>query len=276
MLIYILTILGVALIIASVGIFVGDVIISKRCVATIRDYFESIQCNETLVGYNESLPDIERFFERSPNGGNYITHLKKVSNQAITFLRRNEFKMVPSKTIIFDIDDTLVYTDQISENKTFPRENHPEYGLVSHYPAIGPMVKLLKNAEKEGYFIVIITARPPEAHYNSLTNLKRLGIEPGALFTSLYWGQDPKFKAIMRNNIEHFTPSRLSTMSSEDIFRYNPKNSIKSIGSCKIIMTVGDKWHDVDGMNNVLGLKLPEPSDMNSYFWFNDDIRVIN
>ena len=64
-------------------------------------------------------------------------------------------------------------------------------------------------------------------------------------------------------------------MTSEDLYNFSPKGSFIPFGKLNLIMTIGDKITDIDGMSNVVGVKLPEPRDMNSYFIYNDEVKII-
>lgn len=256
--------------IVYIFLFKKDFLVSK----SVENKFGKMKCIETHTGYLESNADVEEFYEGSPENSYYIEYLKRVSKDALKFLKRPELNSIVGKTIIVDIDDTLVYTRENQINPKKEYENHPKYGKVIHYKPIKPIVNLIKKASKLGYTIIVITARPPQGYQNSLTNLHRIGIYPDALFTSLFWKQDPSFKAIMRNKIEHLKLKEIKKMSSSDLFNCKPKIK-KNLLNLKIIMTIGDKWPDVTDMDNTLGLKLPEESDMNAYYWFNGETRII-
>lgn len=241
------------------------------CVYDTFDSVRNIETHTEDIDYNN---DVERFYSGAPHGGKYIKFLSYISKQVRGFISRPELKFMVCKTIVFDIDDTLVYTRPFHHSPKKPKK-HPKYGYVTHYDGIGPIVGILKYAQSIGYRIIIITARPPESYNNSLSNLEELGIKPDALFTSLYWGQDQSFKAVMRNNIEHLTLDEIKNMSSRELFEYQPSTIMKNPLNLKVVMSIGDRWGDVVGMKDSLGLKLPEVYDMNGYFIFNGETRLI-
>jgi hypothetical protein len=78
----------------------------------------------------------------------------------------------------------------------------------------------------------------------------------------------------MRNNLEYVNYYQVKNMNSKELYNTKRKK-IKHPLDLKLVMTIGDQWGDVNGMNNVLGLKLPETYDMNAYFMFNNEIRPI-
>lgn len=221
----------------------------------------------------QSNPDIESFYKGSPLCGQYIKHLQGVCNEAYHFISHPLLKNLVAKTIVFDIDDTLVYTRPY--NNGLPRDSEIYEGNeVVHYDALYPVVELCHRATRLGYYIVIITARPPDGYYNALSNLRRLGITPLALFTSLEWGQPNEFKAVMREKMEYIRPQQLSKMSSRELYEYKPPK-MKNPLAVKVVLTIGDRITDVNGVRNTLGLKLPEEVDMNSYFIYNETVKLI-
>jgi hypothetical protein len=236
--------------------------------------FEGIESRENLTNYIDSKPDIDNFYNGAPKSGNYINFLKSATKQSKQFLGRPEFSVLIGKTIVLDIDDTLVYTKPY-HHKPKEQEMHPKWGMVTHYEPLEPVVDLVKYSKSIGYNIVIITARPPEGYDNAMSNLNEIGVYPDALFTSVFWGQDPTFKSVMRNNIEHLSLENLKNMSSKELFEYQPISTTKHPLNIKLIMSIGDRWADIVGMKDVLGLKLSEIYDMNGYFWFNGETRII-
>lgn len=226
--------------------------------------------NNCIDNFNNTY-NISSFYKNSPINGYYINVLKKVEKESLKFLKRSEIKNLIGRTIIFDIDDTLVWTrpwDPIE-----PRIYNTSSGLVYHFEKLLPMIQLAKEAKKLGYIIIVITARGPEMLNSTYTNLNEFGIYPDKVFTSVFYGQDQKFKAKMRRNLEYLKHSELGLVTSKKLLSLNRKR--KTPFNLKIIMTIGDKWTDVNGMENVIGMKLPEPRDMNAYIYYNDKIKLI-
>lgn len=222
--------------------------------------FHDMKCKETHTDYSESEADVDKFFKGSPYKGNYIKYLDFVCKQTSDFIKRNELLKLVNKTVIFDLDDTLIYTKEAPLNNL--------------YKPLKPVLKMALLAKKLKYVIIIITARPPESIEIIKENLKLIGLEVDAIFTSQYWGQDPRFKSIMRKNLEYINSDKLKTISTKELLEMKCKR-IPGLLDLKIVLSVGDKWHDVDNSKNILGLKLPEDGDMNAYFIFNDNIRRI-
>jgi len=203
-----------------------------------------------------SKEQIRKFYNEAPTSGRYIKYITSACDQTYEFIKRKPLLNLVSKTIVFDVDDTLLYSKSKSK----------------YLKPLEPVAKLLNNAKKLGYIIVIITARPPSSLELTVENLKKINVHPDAIFTSLYWGQ-PDFKHVMRKNLEYIDRDVLKTITSEELL--NIDKPLKLPMDLKLVLTVGDQWQDVENMKNVLGLKLPEPSDMNSYFVFNENIRII-
>lgn len=213
--------------------------------------------------YNNDDDTIEDFFAGAPSSGHYLSQLLRVKNICCDFLGHRLFSVLPNKVVVFDIDDTLLYV----------RECIMTSGDFSKVKSLKPIVDILNRAHDLGYYVVIITARGPNMLDYSKKQLGKLGIRYHCLLTSNVYGEDPGFKSIMRQNLEYLTPQELDSLTSRDLMKR--RRNIKPIGGLKVIMTVGDKWHDVDNMDNVLGIKLPEDNDFNSYYFFNNDIRLI-
>lgn len=226
---------------------------------------------ENMGDYINHKKEVNRFYNGSPTRGYYINYLEKVKRSALKFLKRKTFSGLIGKTVVFDFDDTLAWTCPFNQIMAH-RKTHPRWGNVFHYPAIPPMISFLKEIKELGYNVIIITARPPISLGSTWSNLEEFGLKVDGVFTSVYFKQDPSFKAKMRKNMEGFTISNLKNKSPselmEDSGNYSPLN-------VKVIMTVGDRWHDVNGQDDTVGLKLPDPIDMNSYFIYNGEVNLI-
>jgi len=213
------------------------------------------------------------FYKGSPQRGYYINYLKKIEKEAFRFLSKPLFKNLIGKTVVMDVDDTLVWTRPYNPIMK-GRERKGSFGSVVHYDALPPMVSLAKKIQKMGYHLIIVTARGPHMLYDTVTNLNSFGLYPEKVFTSLYYGQDQRFKEVMRKNMEKTDMVSLQGMSNKDLFSGKFKES-RSPLRLKVIMTIGDRWQDVKGQDNTLGLKLPEPRDRNAYFLYNNEVRII-
>lgn len=223
----------------------------------VREKFNDMDCVENMVDYERELFN---FYKGAPTKGYYINCLKKIEREAGSFLKKKIFKGLPGKALVMDIDDTLVWTGTENVNGMFP--------------GLNPMVNLAKLAKRLGYHLIVITARGPFMLDKSIENLNALGVYPDKVFTSLWYGQDQSFKAVMRKNLENNTINSVKNMSNEDLFNGKIGN-IWSPYNIKVVMSVGDRWGDIDNQNNVLGVKLPEPTDMNGYFLYNGEIKVL-
>lgn len=241
----------------------------------VGEYFSGKNNIERMVDVDVgvSKKKVVNFYKGSPQRGCYINYLKKIEKEAFRFLSKPLFKNLIGKTVVMDVDDTLVWTrpyNPIMKN----RERKGSFGSVVHYDALPPMVSLAKKIQKMGYHLIIVTARGPHMLYDTVTNLNSFGLYPEKVFTSLYYGQDQRFKEVMRKNMEKTDMVSLQGMSNEDLFSGKFKDS-RSPLRMKVIMTIGDRWQDVGGQENTLGLKLPDPRDRNAYFLYNNEVRII-
>lgn len=238
----------------------------------VYDKFSQIKNIENM-GHVNYEKEINKFYNGAPQRGYYIDHLKKVEKDALEFLKRPIFSNLVGKTVVMDVDDTLVWTrpfKPISKGRNYTSN----FGNVVHYDPLPPMVSLAKKIQKLGYNLVIVTARGPHMMYDTVTNLNSFGIYPDKTFTSVYYGQDQTFKAEMRKNMETTDLASLQQMDNTTIFSGKFKKS-KSPANLKVILSIGDRWQDITGMPNTLGLKLPDPRDMNSYFLYNKEVRIL-
>lgn len=232
------------------------------------NYFKSVTTDSFSNSVSDSFTykSVDKSIDKSIDKS--VKH--PIEELALMFLKK-----VPGNTIVFDFDDTLADT---SNPQRFYFRNGQ---LVFHYDRIPQIVKLAKSLVVQGYYLILITARPPESLMSTYSNLEEFGIINVKVFTSLYYGQDQSFKAVMRNNINRTSRDKLETLTSEMLyngdFGFDSENSAEnsaenSDGKLKIAMTVGDRYCDVDGQANTLGLKLPDENDSSSYFLYNNKI----
>ena len=106
------------------------------------------------------------FYKGWPKSGKYYNKLNQIYHLLYNYLVN--FPKIKNKkyTVIFDIDDTLVYTDHVNifPNKKFPNDWIKGYML---FPEIPQMVKIIKLCKYLGFKIIIITARPLESERSS-------------------------------------------------------------------------------------------------------------
>tara|TARA_B100000886_G_C20408046_1_gene485703 strand:+ start:57 stop:632 length:576 start_codon:yes stop_codon:yes gene_type:complete len=181
--------------------------------------------------------NIKNFYIGWPDRGSYVELLKKVyvlvSNYLLNFPKYKNF------TVIFDIDDTLVYTDPAKTLSYNVQKNYKNHMI---FPSNVPIVKIAKLCHKLGLFIIIITARPYESEQSSIMNLKLLGINYNLLIHNEDY-PNPLFKIKLKKELSK---------------KYN------------IILSIGDAWHDIKNLNNCLSIKLPDPYNIDAYFTFNN------
>lgn len=239
----------------------------------VGDNFYNVKNIERMGSHYDYEKEMISFYKGAPCRGYYINYLKKLAKDTLSFLKNPVFRNLIGKTVVMDVDDTLVWTRPYNP-LVRKKERIAKYGNVVHYDALPPMVSMARNIQKLGYHLIIVTARGPHMFWDTVTNLNAFGLYPDKVFTSLYYGQDQNFKSVMRNNMEKTDLLTLQRMSNEDIFSGNFSCSSSPL-NLKVIMTIGDRWQDVLGQKNTLGLKLPDPLDMNGYFVYNDVKRLL-
>jgi predicted secreted acid phosphatase len=120
---------------------------------------------------------------------------------------------------MFDIDDTLL---TISGKK------------------IKSIINLLNYAKRQGFVIIIITARE----------------DLGTNFT---------IKQLYENQINYDRLYLRPKNKDPYSFKTNLKESIYKTYNIPFVMSVGDQWLDVSGNYSGYGLKLPDPTD--NFLW---------
>jgi len=195
------------------------------------------------------MNNINKFYNGWPTSGEYKQCLDKIkvllTNYLGTFNEQNSFGIInnsPKKyTVIFDIDDTLVFTDPTKlfndVKKLIPHD--PNYLIL---PQIKQIVDIAKLCHDYNFKIIIITARPLETQPSSIKNLELFGIKYDEIYHNPPFINSSKFKINLKKLLS----------------KHN-----------NIILSIGDAWHDIQGLNKCLCFKLPQPNDTNSYFTFN-------
>lgn len=154
----------------------------------------------------------------------------RVYNYVNTYLEN--LPKIANGTVIFDIDDTLIDISKVI------RKSHN----IVLFDQIEPIVRLCKRCKELGYKVIILTARYKHAMMSSFQNLNLFHIE----YDEIYHNEkeeDPRFKIQFKQNLA------------------NTNN---------IILCIGDQWHDIQGIYNSLGIKLPCRQNKNAYFTFNN------
>jgi predicted secreted acid phosphatase len=186
------------------------------------------------------MPNLKEYYKGWPNSGLYFHKLNNIYNLLYNYLI-NFPKTGLKYTVIFDIDDTLVFTDHLNifPNKRFPNNWIRGYML---FPEIPQIVNIIKLCKQLGFKIIIITARPYESESSSKKNLELLGIQYDEIYHNKNY-PDLNFKIQLKQ--------KLSKTNN-------------------IILSVGDQWPDIQGLNNCLGIKLPSLEDHNAYFTYDN------
>ena len=175
-----------------------------------------------------------------PYNGLYYNKMNQIYNDLYNYLI-NLPVLKKQYTVIFDIDDTLVYTDPVNlyPNKKFPMNWYPGYMI---YPPIPQMVNICKLCYKLGFKIIIITARPYNSEISSKKNLELIGVKYHEMYHNKDF-PDINFKIELKKKL-------------------SKKNNIA--------LSVGDQWPDIQGLDSCLCIKLPSVQDKKAYFTFDN------
>lgn len=144
------------------------------------------------------------------------------------------------KCVVFDIDDTLCFGDELEEVGVTPMELGEHDGEdIFILPPNPPIVKLAEYAKKLGYVVVIITARPKISRMSSITNMNYFKIP---------------FDAIITNDGDE-----------ESCFKIKVRRKIAA--KYHVCLTIGDAVTDVLCPGTAAFVKLPEPASKVAYAW---------
>ena len=184
---------------------------------------------------------IYNYYSGWPYKGKYVDTLNRIYYILYNYLV-NFPKSSKKYSVIFDIDDTLVFTDSLNiiKNNKYPNNWIKGYML---FPGISQIVNIAKLCKKLKFKIIILTARPYSTEKSSIKNLELLGIDYDEIYHNknypdIYFKVDFKKKLALSNNI---------------------------------ILSIGDQWPDIKGIKNCLCIKLPTPEDTNAYYTFNNN-----
>lgn len=177
------------------------------------------------------------YYKGYPEKGMYVKDLKRVENFCKKKILQN--KRVKNRTIVFDFDDTLVYTRPYNPFEINVVEYTKNREPIFYLPPIEQMCNVARLAKKNGYVIIIITARPPTSEKATIANLNAYNIPYDLVYCDKYKGTNIKFKQQLREKLSK---------------------------QCNIIMTIGDQWWDVENPGKeCIGIKLPSPKEKNVF-----------
>ena len=183
--------------------------------------------------------NIKDYYRGWPQRGLYVNKLNEIKSYLFNYL--NNFPKYKKCTVIFDIDDTLVYTNPVNiHNEEDYKVPNTENLMI--FKGIKQIIDVAKLCKKLGYYIIIITARPYASEISSIKNLEYLGIKYDELYHNQYY-PDLTFKVKLKKTLAK---------------KHN------------IILSVGDNWYDIQNLKNCLCIKLPDPSNPNAYFTFDN------
>lgn len=187
------------------------------------------------------------YFAKWPHKGEYVEDMEwacKIGSDYLKRRKKQPFKGRPC--VIFDVDDTIIYTDPARESdiddvelgdvKDEKGQTQPVFVL----PPNDCVLQLVKEAETLGYVVIILTARPGISRLATIANLDILDC-PFSFVVLNEKDEDPTFKLRIRKQLCR---------------KYD------------VVLTVGDQWSDLLNPGTSAGIKLPDPDLKGSYIYF--------
>ena len=181
--------------------------------------------------------NVTNYYGNWPFEGQYVQDLNWAENYLYNYMNYFEVWNWENPVIVFDIDDTLVFTDP-GRVKNGPVYN--DYGIFGSnriviYPEISQMVNIAKFCQTKNVPVIIITARNEKMREASEKNCKLMGIHA------------------------------LEFYMNDGQFDFNSKARIRAELSKKytIVATIGDQMFDVIYPGDSLAVKLPSREDRN-------------
>lgn len=184
--------------------------------------------------------NVINYFKGWPVKGQYYDKINKIANDLYIYLT-NLPTLKKQYTVIFDIDDTLVYTDSLNlyPDKKFPMNLIPGYML---FPAINQIVSICNLCYSLKFKIIIITARPYSSEESSIKNLELIGVKYHEMYHNKNY-PDMNFKINLKKELA----------KTNDI-----------------VLSIGDQWPDIQGLDSCLCIKLPSIQDQKAYFTYDN------
>jgi predicted secreted acid phosphatase len=160
--------------------------------------------------------------------GNKKSVYSKAHDLAIAYL--NKIQIMPGASVMFDIDDTLLY---VNDKSLTPIE---------------PIIDLLRECNRRGITVIIITARDSRFTPETMCQLAENDIYPkpvGLSCNEMYYD---------------YLYLRKSPQDDDDHFKTRIKETFYQCGY-NIIMSIGDNIIDIEGPYSGYGIKLPNKTD---------------
>jgi hypothetical protein len=138
----------------------------------------------------------------------------------------------PSYAVMFDIDDTIIFTD--------------------NYKPIKPIIKLIKECNKRNILVLIITARDSIYTKETIIELEKNGI----------YSKYDNFTGSPRNAIFYdFLYLRKNPEDNDILFKSRVKERLARKNGVITVLSIGDNEVDVNGKYSGYAIKLPNVND---------------
>ena len=143
----------------------------------------------------------------------------------------NNIDLKPNFAVMFDIDDTLLNT--------------------SNYKPIQPIINLIRECNKRGILVMIITARSSIYRKETIQDLEKIKV---------YSKHDNYFECPSSSNLYDYLYLRQSPQDDHALFKSGVKKHFAENGIFTI-MSIGDNDIDIVGKYSGYAIKLPNTQD---------------
>lgn len=201
-------------------------------------FFELISFAETYIK-PLNLTLIKRAVAHHYQSGLFETECQGIINSALNYLQSLEGNLTDKKTIIFDVDDTVLFAFKHLETLDYCKHCgnrlFDEFVHNANVPTIAPIKQLYDYCVEQKYHIIFLTARF-QTWYNS--TIKNLALHGYTTFDHL----------ICKADVELSLPS--------GVYKSNHRTALVAQG-LEIVATVGDQPTDFEGLYVGYAIRIP-------------------
>lgn len=213
------------------------------------------------------------FYRGFPDYGYYVNSIRKAKHCAQSILKNN-FKSTHNNFVVFDFDNTLVFTYLDKINRT-----HIYYNEYKLYPNIKEMFDLAKRAQQQQYYVIIVTSRYETYYEETLYNCIYYNFYPDFIFMRPINNQSSNLKQRIYHKLKKIDMNTLIKLNNQTnkLLQYNHRQQyIKNKQSRNnIVLVIGDQFSDKCKDNNTPFIKLPDDYNMNCYLFIQNQQFLI-